>query len=137
MDSRLSPTPTSYAKATAVKRLRRSRSYGGHSDAGMTEEMMGAKTLFIRSGSAKIIDWKGILRYNTVKWFGGCHIKKCAPRMKNTKVIDFTGMEFKRETHPSSRLRQRSEVYRTKRGSNTSNNVAKNVRNIFQSLLGF
>ncbi|MFA5009996.1 MAG: hypothetical protein WC553_02040 [Patescibacteria group bacterium] len=56
--------------------------------------------------------------------------------MKNTKVIDFTGMEFRRETHPNSRLRKRSAVYRTRQTGNT-NNVAQNVRSIFQSLLGF
>lgn len=52
------------------------------------------------------------------------------------KIIDFTGMEFHRENHPSSRLRERSADYRLKKAA-TGNNVARNVKSIFQSFLGF
>ena len=52
------------------------------------------------------------------------------------KIIDFTGMEFQRENHPSSRLRERSADYKSRKASG-NNNVARNVRNIFQSFLGF
>lgn len=55
--------------------------------------------------------------------------------LKNQKIINFSGMEFCREKHPSARLRQRSATYRIRQGA--SANVAKNVRGIFQNLLGF
>lgn len=53
------------------------------------------------------------------------------------KIIDFTGMEFHPENHPSNRLRQRSAAYRSRRTIGITNNVARNVRSIFQTLFGF
>ena len=54
--------------------------------------------------------------------------------MKKSGIIDFGGMEFGRENHPSIRVRRRAKQMRRGR---ENERVANNLRGLFLEFFGF